>query len=145
MAQEYEQLLLKNQLCFPMYACSRKIIGSYTPYLKPLGLTYTQYVVMMVLWEHENVNVGQLGDILRLDAGTLTPLLKRLEKAGYVTRERSKEDERITIISITPAGEALKEQCKDIPFKLSSKGSPLGEKEAKELYRLLYQFLDGEH
>ena len=127
-----------------MYACSRKIVGSYTPYLKPLGLTYTQYVVMMVLWEHETVNVGQLGDILMLDAGTLTPLLKRLEKAGYVTRERSKEDERITIISITPAGEALKEQCKDIPLKMRSKGSPFGEKEAKELYRLLYLFLDGE-
>ncbi|MBQ7584164.1 MAG: MarR family transcriptional regulator [Lachnospiraceae bacterium] len=144
MAQEYEQLLLKNQLCFPMYACSRKIVGSYTPYLKPLGLTYTQYVVMMVLWEHETVNVGQLGDILRLDAGTLTPLLKRLEKAGYVTRERSKEDERITIISITPEGEALKEQCKDIPLKMASKGSPLSKRDAKELYRLLYLFLSGE-
>ena len=143
MAQKYEQLLLKNQLCFPMYACSRKIVGSYTPYLKPLGLTYTQYVVMMVLWEQETVNVGQLGDILKLDAGTLTPLLKRLEKAGYVTRERSKEDERITIISITEEGEALKEQCKDIPLKLAAEGSPLSEQEAKELYRLLYLFLDG--
>lgn len=143
MAQKYEQLLLKNQLCFPLYACSRKIVGSYTPYLKPLGLTYTQYVVMMVLWEQETVNVGQLGDILKLDAGTLTPLLKRLEKAGYVTRERSKEDERITIISITEEGEALKEQCKDIPLKLAAKGSPLSEQEAKELYRLLYLFLDG--
>ena len=143
MAQKYEQLLLKNQLCFPLYACSRKIVGSYTPYLKPLGLTYTQYVVMMVLWEQKTVNVGQLGDILKLDAGTLTPLLKRLEKAGYVTRERSKEDERITIISITEEGEALKEQCKDIPLKLAAKGSPLSEQEAKELYRLLYLFLDG--
>ena len=144
MSQKYEQLLLKNQLCFPMYACSRKIVGSYTPYLKPLGLTYTQYVVMMVLWEHETVNVGQLGDILRLDAGTLTPLLKRLEKAGYITRKRSKKDERITITALTPAGEALKEQCKDIPLKMASKGSPLSEKEVKELYRLLYLFLDGE-
>ena len=99
---------------------------------------------MMVLWEHETVNVGQLGDILRLDAGTLTPLLKRLEKAGYVTRERSKEDERITIISITPAGESLKEQCRDIPLKMAEKGLPLGKKEAKELYRLLYLFLDSE-
>lgn len=143
MAQEYEQLLLKNQLCFPMYACSRKIVGSYTPYLKPLGLTYTQYVVLMVLWEQESVNVGQLGEVLRLDAGTLTPLLKRLEKAGYVTRERSKEDERITLISITPAGEALKDQCKDIPLQMAAKGSPLSEKDAKELYRLLYLFLDG--
>ena len=144
MAQEYEQLLLKNQLCFPMYACSRKIIGSYTPYLKPLGLTYTQYVVMMVLWEHESVNVGQLGDALRLDAGTLTPLLKRLEKAGYVTRERSREDERITVISITPAGEELKEKCKDIPLKMVSECSSLSGEDVKELYRLLYLFLDGE-
>jgi DNA-binding MarR family transcriptional regulator len=144
MAQEYEQLLLKNQLCFPMYACSRKIVGSYTPYLKPLGITYTQYVVLMVLWEQETVNVGQLGDILRLDAGTLTPLLKRLEKGGYVTRERSKEDERVTIISVTPEGEALKERCRDIPLKMASNGSPLSEKDAKELYRLLYLFLDGE-
>lgn len=143
MAQKYEQLLLKNQLCFPMYACSRKIVGSYTPYLKPLGLTYTQYVVLMVLWEHESVNVGQLGDILKLDAGTLTPLLKRLEKSGYVTRERSKEDERITIISITPEGDALKEKCKDIPLRMSEKSSPLSAKEAQELYRLLYLFLDG--
>ncbi|MBR3734798.1 MAG: MarR family transcriptional regulator [Lachnospiraceae bacterium] len=144
MAQEYEQLLLKKQLCFPMYACSRKIVGSYAPYLKPLGLTYTQYVVLMALWEHESLNVGQLGEILHLDAGTLTPLLKRLEKAGYVTRERSKKDERITIISITPEGDTLKEQCKDIPLKMSSKESSLSEKDAKELYRLLYLFLDGE-
>ncbi|MCR5589933.1 MAG: MarR family transcriptional regulator [Lachnospiraceae bacterium] len=144
MAQEYEQLMLKNQLCFPLYACGRKIVGSYTPYLKPLGLTYTQYIVMMVLWENERANVGQLGEILHLDAGTLTPLLKRLEKAGYVTRERSKEDERITIISITPAGDALKEECKDIPIRMSSGKSPLTEKEAMELYRLLYKFLDND-
>jgi DNA-binding MarR family transcriptional regulator len=127
-----------------MYACSRKIVGSYTPYLKPLGLTYTQYVVLMVLWEQESMNVGQLGEILRLDAGTLTPLLKRLEKAGYVTRERSKEDERITIISLTKEGEALKEKCRDIPLMMASKDSPLSETEVKELYRLLYQFLDSE-
>ncbi len=144
MAQEYEQLLLKNQLCFPLYACSRKIVGSYTPYLKPLGLTYTQYVVLMALWEHESQSVGQLGSILHLDAGTLTPLLKRLEKMGYVTRQRSKEDERITIISITKEGEALKEKCKDIPTKLSMDGSTLNEKDAKELYRLLYKLLDEE-
>lgn len=143
MAQEYEQLLLKNQLCFPMYACSRKIVGRYTPYLSPLGLTYTQYVVLMALWEHETLNVGQLGSILHLDAGTLTPLLKRLEKAGYVTRQRSKEDERVTVISITAEGNALKEKCKDIPLKLASETSALDEKDAKELYRLLYLFLEG--
>ena len=143
MAQEYEQLLLRNQLCFPLYACSRKIVGNYTPYLKPLGLTYTQYIVMMVLWENDKVNVGQLGEILHLDAGTLTPLLKRLEKAGYVSRERSKEDERVTVISITPEGEALKEKCRDIPMKMAMEGSSLSEKDSGELYRLLYKFLEG--
>lgn len=143
MAQEYEQLLLKNQLCFPMYACGRKIVAAYTPYLKPLGLTYTQYVVFMVLWEKESVNVGQLGSILHLDAGTLTPLLKTLEKEGYVTRERSKEDERVTIVTVTKKGNDLKKKCKDIPAELGKKGVPLSEKEAKELYRLLYKFLEG--
>ena len=143
MAQEYEQLLLKNQLCFPMYACGRKIVAAYTPYLKPLGLTYTQYVVFMVLWEKESVNVGQLGAILHLDAGTLTPLLKNLEKEGYITRTRSKEDERVTIISITKKGNELKEKCKDIPKELSKKGLSLTEKEASELYRLLYKYLEG--
>ncbi|MCR5452298.1 MAG: MarR family transcriptional regulator [Lachnospiraceae bacterium] len=142
MSQEYEQLLLKNQLCFPLYACGRKIVGRYTPYLSPLGLTYTQYVVLMVLWENETMNVGRLGSILHLDAGTLTPLLKRLEKAGYVTRERSKEDERVRIIRITPEGDALKEKCKDIPMKMAAEGTSLSEKDAKELYRLLYLFLE---
>ena len=142
MAQEYEQLLLKNQLCFPMYACGRKIVAAYTPYLKPLGLTYTQYVVFMVLWEKESVNVGQLGAILHLDAGTLTPLLKHLEKEGYITRARSKEDERVTVVSITEKGNALKEACKDIPLKIAASGSSLSEKDAKELYRLLYKYLE---
>ena len=143
MSQKYEQLKLENQLCFPMYACARKIVNAYNPYLKPLGLTYTQYIVFMVLWEKESVNVGQLGEMLKLDAGTLTPLLKRLEKDGYVTRKRSKEDERVTIISITDKGNGLKEKCKNIPLELAKKGSPLSENDAKELYRLLYLFLDG--
>ena len=125
-----------------MYACGRKIVASYTPYLKPLGLTYTQYIVFMVLWEKENVNVGQLGKLLHLDAGTLTPLLKHLEKDGYITRARSKEDERVTLISITKKGKELKEKCKDIPLKLASEGSSLTRKEAEELYRLLYKYLD---
>lgn len=141
MAQEYEQLKLENQLCFPLYACSRKIVGSYTPYLKPLGLTYTQYIVFLVLWEKESVNVGQLGEILCLDAGTLTPLLKRLDKEGFVTRKRSEEDERVTVISITDKGNELKEKCKDIPLKLSANESSLTRKEAQELYRLLYKVL----
>ena len=143
MSQEYEQLKLKNQLCFPLYACSRKIVNSYNPYLKPLGLTYTQYVVFMVLWEKESVTVGQLGSILHLDAGTLTPLLKNLEKEEYVTRNRSKEDERVTIVTITKKGDSLKEKCKNIPLELGKSGSPLNEKDVKELYRLLYKFLEG--
>jgi DNA-binding MarR family transcriptional regulator len=126
-----------------MYACGRKIVNAYNPYLKPLGLTYTQYIVFMVLWENESVTVGQLGSILHLDAGTLTPLLKNLEKEGYVTRGRSKEDERVTIISITKKGNDLKEKCKDIPFELAKSVSPLSEKDTKELYRLLYKFLEG--
>ncbi len=144
MAQEYEQLLLKNQLCFPLYACGRKIVSRYTPYLKPLGLTYTQYVVFMVLWEKESINVGQLGSILHLDAGTLTPLLKNLEKEGYVTRSRSKEDERVTLITITDKGRELKQKCKDIPAKVSKDNTSLSEKDAKELYRLLYMLLEEE-
>ncbi len=142
MAQEYEQLKLENQICFPMYACARKIVNAYNPYLKPLGLTYTQYIVFLVLWDKENVNVGQLGEILHLDAGTLTPLLKRLEKEGYVTRRRSEEDERVTLISITKKGNELKEKCKEIPMQLSKNGSSLTEEEAQELYVLLYKFLE---
>ena len=141
MAQEYEQLLLKNQLCFPLYACSRKIVNAYTPYLKPLGLTYTQYIVFIVLWEKEEVNVGQLGSTLHLDAGTLTPLLKHLEKDGYITRERSKSDERVTEIKITDKGNELKEKCKDIPLNLASKNTDLSKEEAEQLYRLLYKYL----
>ena len=144
MESNYEQLLLKNQLCFPLYACSRKIVGKYTPYLSPLGLTYTQYVVLMVLWENESMHVGQLGNVLHLDAGTLTPLLKRLEKAGYVSRERSKEDERVTVITLTDEGKELREKCKDIPYKIAAEGTSLDEKDAKELYRLLYLFLEGD-
>ncbi|WP_026834968.1 MarR family winged helix-turn-helix transcriptional regulator [Eubacterium xylanophilum] len=143
MAQEYEQLLLKNQLCFPLYACGRKIVSAYTPFLKPLGITYTQYIVFMVLWEEESVRVGQLGSTLHLDAGTLTPLLKKLEKEGYVTRKRSKEDERVTVVSITEKGMALKEKCKDIPVELSKQGSKLTKEETEHLYKLLYKYLEG--
>ena len=144
MAQEYAQLKLENQLCFPLYACSRKIISRYTPYLKPLGLTYTQYVVFMVLWEKEKVTVGELGKILHLDAGTLTPLLKNLEKEGYIHRERSIEDERVTYISLSDMGNELKDECKDIPIKMASMSKALSEKETKELYRLLYLLINEE-
>ena len=144
MSQVYDQLKLKNQICFPLYACSRKIISSYTPFLKPLGLTYTQYVVFMVLWEEGRISVGELGKRLHLDAGTLSPLLKNLEQEGYLSRSRSKEDERVTEICITEKGDALKEECRDIPFKVAAISSALNESEAKELYRLLYKLIDEE-
>ena len=143
MSQTYDQLKLENQLCFPLYACARKIVNAYTPFLKPLGLTYTQYLVFLVLWEHEEVTVGELGGLLHLDAGTLTPLLKKQEKAGYLTRKRSEEDERITCIRITKKGNDLKEACKEIPFQVGASVACLTEKDGKELYRILYAFLEG--
>lgn len=141
MSQQYDQLKLQNQLCFPLYACSRKVVNAYTPLLKPLGLTYTQYIVFMVLWEKEEVTVGELGQTLLLDAGTLTPLLKKLESEGYVKRERSKEDERVTIVKITKKGDKLKEDCKDFPSKVSEAICPLTKKEMEELYKILYKII----
>lgn len=142
MAQEYEQLKLENQLCFPLYACARKIVNAYTPYLKPLGLTYTQYIVFMVLWDKEKATVGELGKTLSLDAGTLTPLLKKLEKEGYITRERSAEDERVTELVITGKGNDLKEKCKDIPSKVASVLSSLKQNEIESLYKILYKIIE---
>jgi len=141
MSDTYEQLKLCNQLCFPLYACSRKIVNKYTPFLKPLGLTYTQYIVFMVLWEEKKTTVGELGKKLYLDEGTLTPLLKKMAEKGYVTRCRMKEDERVTQICITKEGEAMKEKCKDIPDKIADSASKLSEADAKELYRILYGLL----
>ena len=141
MSQPYEQLKLKNQLCFPLYAASRRIVNAYTPLLKPVGLTYTQYIVFMVLWEKEEVTVGELGATLSLDAGTLTPLLKKLEKDGFITRTHSKDDERITLIKLTKKGDDLKEDCKDIPTKVSSILCNLTEDEIKTLYGLLYKII----
>ncbi len=108
-------LKLDNQLCFSLYVCSREIIRAYKPILSPLGLTYTGYVVMMALWENDHIGVKELGDRIFLDSGTLTPLLKKMEKDGFVKRERSAEDERSVIISLTEKGHAVKEQCRSNP------------------------------
>ena len=110
-----DKLLLENQLCFPLYVASKEIIRKYKPYLDPLEITYTQYIVMMALWEHKKINVKHLGDIVYLDSGTLTPLLKKLEKHEYIKRVRNKDDERNVIIFLTKKGEELKEKAKDIP------------------------------
>lgn len=115
MAGKYDSLKLENQLCFPLYACSKEIVRRYKTYLDKLDLTYTQYIVMMVMWEEKELNVKELGDKLLLDSGTLTPVLKKLEAKGYVTRERSKIDERTLIVTLTDSGKELREMAVDIP------------------------------
>lgn len=136
-----EQLKLENQLCFPLYAAARAVVGKYGPHLKKLGLTYTQYIAMMVLWENDGIPVGELGEKLRLDSGTLTPLLKKLEKAGYITRSRSSEDERIVLISLTDEGRGLAGSAANIPQAVAS-CMPLTTEEAVTLYGLLYRIID---
>ena len=138
---EENALKLENQICFPLYAAARKITGLYSPYLKPLGLTYTQYIVLMVLWEHQSLTVGEIGKMLRLDNGTLTPLLKKMQNDGYITRTRSVRDERVVIINITDQGEAMKEKCRDIPFEVGNCVN-IGVKKAKLLYEILYEIID---
>ena len=138
---DYDEIMkLENQLCFPLYAASRQVVSLYTPYLRELGLTYTQYIVFLVLWESDNISVGELGRRLYLDNGTLTPLLKKLETAGYLTRARDKGDERVVTVSLTDEGRALKERAKTIPLKIGSCVA-LTEKEALSLYTLLYKLL----
>ncbi|WP_445146396.1 MarR family winged helix-turn-helix transcriptional regulator [Dyella sp. Tek66A03] len=110
-----DHLLLDQQLCFALYAASRSITGIYRPLLEALGLTYPQYLVMLVLWEQDGLTVRELGQRLQLDSGTLTPLLKRLQSAGLVGRQRRTDDERAVDIRLTPAGRALREQASDIP------------------------------
>ncbi|MFQ9511736.1 MAG: MarR family winged helix-turn-helix transcriptional regulator [Lachnospiraceae bacterium] len=140
MKDSYEVLKLKNQLCFPLYACSKEIVKRYKPLLDPLGLTYTQYIVMMVLWESKKMNVKTLGDYVYLDSGTLTPVLKKLEEKGYVARTRGKEDERILVVTLTKEGHQLKERAVDIPISMS-RSINLNSDEMKQLYDLLYKIL----
>ena len=136
----YDMLKLENQLCFPLYACAREAIRQYTPFLDEICLTYTQYIAMMVLWEEKRVSVKELGERLWLDSGTLTPLLKKLEAGGLITRTRSADDERVLIVALTPKGEALRERALDIPEKMAQ-CSKLDPQDAAELYRILYKML----
>ena len=138
---QYEALKLKNQGCFPLYAAARQIIKLYHPYLDPLGLTYTQYITMMVFWEEGSISVKELGNRLFLDSGTLTPLLKVLEKKGYVTRRRWPEDERVVVAEVTPAGMALRERVLEIPAKVAA-CVPLSPQEGLQLQTLLNRLLD---
>ena len=140
MAEQYDALKLKNQICFPLYACAKEVVKAYTPYLKELNLTYTQYIAMMALWEHKELRVKDMGECLYLDSSTLTPLLKRLAEKGYVTRRRSQEDERDLIVTITEKGEALKERAVTVPQRLAACVALEPEK-AQELYALLYEVI----
>lgn len=138
--ENFDPLKLSNQLCFPLYACSKEIVRRYKPFLDKLDLTYTQYLVMMVLWEKERMNVKELGESLYLDSGTLTPVLKKLETKGYINRSRNPHDERNLIVGITPKGLKLREEALDVPKGIAACVN-LTEKEAMTLYKTLYKIL----
>ena len=138
-----EAMKLGNQLCFPLYAASRNVINLYTPYLKPLGLTYTQYITLLALWEKDGITVGELCGKLMLDNGTLSPLLKKMQQEGLVERTRSEEDERVVVITLTEEGRALKEKAKDIPVKVAG-CIDLPPEKAMMLYSLLHELLENQ-
>lgn len=139
-----EDLYLVNQVCFPLYAASKEIIRHYTPLLKPLNLTYTQYLVMLVLWEKKKTSVKELGNDLCLDSGTLIPLLKKLAEKNYINRQRETGDERIVNVTLTPQGAALQKQAEGIPQKIKSY-LPLEQEELDTLQHLTRKMLDNFH
>ena len=140
--QNFDSLKLENQLCFPLYAASKEIVKRYRPLLDDLNLTYTQYITMMVLWEHKRLNVKEMGEKLYLDSGTLTPVLKSLESKGYVRRTRSSRDERVLIVELTKEGEALRERARTVPEQIAC-CVRLDPNESMTLYGLLYKLLAG--
>lgn len=142
MESKYEALKLSNQLCFPLYACSKEVVRMYKPFLDELDLTYTQYITMMVLWELNRVSVKELGERLYLDSGTLTPVLKKLEQKGYIRRTRSKEDERVLEVTVTPFGQELREAALYVPAQIGNCVN-LTSEEAQSLYVLLQKVLNG--
>ena len=137
---KYDSLKLENQLCFPLYVCAKEVVKRYKPFLDEIDLTYTQYITMMVFWEHKEMNVKELGAYLFSDSGTLTPVLKKLEQKGYITRKRSEEDERILNVAITDVGEKLKEKAVEIPAKIGG-CVRLEPREAQQLYQILHKML----
>lgn len=136
----HEELRLDNQLCFPLYSAARAVVRAYKPYLDGIGLTYTQYITMMALWEHAPLTVNELGGLLYLDSGTLTPLLKKLEQKGLVTRTRSTRDSRRVLVGLTGQGTALEDEAAAIPHQMERELS-LPREDALELYRILHEFL----
>ncbi len=138
---ESEALKIENQLCFPLYAASKTVVAKYRPILEKLDLTYTQYITMLVLREHTAMYLKDLGDMLFLDSGTLTPVVKKLEERGYLCRVREIKDERNVLVSLTKTGFALKEKAKFVPFEIM-KCFNLSPDEAKTLYNLLYKIIN---
>lgn len=140
-AEDMPQLHLDSQLCFPLYAAARKVVNHYTPCLKPFGITYTQYIVLLALWESGSATVGDLCRRLYLDNGTMTPLLKKMEEAGFISRSRSKQDERVVTVTVTEAGWDLRQAVKDVPFQIGS-CIPMSQEEAFTLYHLLRKLIE---
>lgn len=140
MDQKFDALKLDNQLCFPLYVCAKEIVKKYKPYLDEIGLTYTQYITMMVMWEHEELSVKELGEYLFLDSGTLTPVLKTLEKKGFLSRKRSSKDERLLVVTLSESGRDLREKAVEVPFKMQGCMS-IDEKDAAALYRILHKMM----
>ena len=138
---KYDTLKIENQLCFPLYAASREIIKRYKPHLDKLDLTYTQYITMMVIWEKKSISVKELGEILYLDSGTLTPVLKKLEAKGYITRHRSEKDERVLIVSVTDEGTRLRDEALTVPQAVG-RCVRLEKDETDALYKLLYTLIE---
>ena len=138
----YEALKLENQLCFPLYACAREVVKKYKPFLDDIGLTYTQYVTMLVLWEKPEITSKEIGERLHLDSGTLTPVIKKLADKGLVTRRRAPEDERNLVVALTDAGLALRDRAASIPGQMAG-CVRLNPEDARTLYRILYQLLGG--
>ena len=137
---KYDCLKLENQLCFPLYACSKAVISHYKPLLDKFDLTYTQYITMMAMWEHKRMNVKDFGKCLYLDSGTMTPVLKKLEAKEYLKKYRSEEDERSVIVELTEKGKKLKDKIVSVPREMGSCVN-LSPEEAEQLYVLLYKVL----
>ena len=141
---DYKEIMkLENQMCFPLYEAARSVTSLYTPWLKELGITYTQYITVLVLWEKDGITVGEICERLMLDNGTVSPLLKKMENAGYITRSRSAEDDRVVVITLTDQGREMQEKAKDIPEKVGE-CIDLSPEKAVQLYELLYELLGKE-
>lgn len=136
----YDCLSLDNQVCFPLYACAKEIVRRYRPYLEPLGLTYTQYIAMMALWEHRGLSVKELGNLLFLDSGTLTPLLKKLEDKGWIVRTRDPGDERVVTVTVTDSGMGLRDKALNIPSEMAA-CIDIGAEDAVVLGRILRKMM----